>query len=199
MRKMMDGLYTWSIFNEEKKLPFNGLYLKTAFAAVLIDPPPMSDEDRDEAEKLGRPAAVFLTNKHHTRGSAAFRERWGAKISIHKNDLPLMEIPVDASFNDGETLAQELKAIRIPDAKTPGECALYWAKEKTMIVGDAVIGKPPGGLSMLPDEKFKDPRKAKDGLNVLLEFDFERLLVGDGASIDRNARQVLDEFLNKQG
>jgi len=195
MKKLHESLYTWSLYNEEKQLDFNGLYLKTLHHSVLIDPPPMQDSDLAEVEFLGKPHRIYLTNKHHTRNSAPLRERWGAKVFIHEDDAPLMEISVDGTFSDGELLENELEAIRIPDAKTPGECAFYWKKNGILIVGDAMIGKPEGKLSMLPDEKFKDPKRARQGLLALRGLEFEKLLVGDGYSIYSNAKQALEELL----
>lgn len=196
MKKLLDDLYTWHIFNEQKKLNFNGLYLKTGDSWLLIDPPPMSEDDIAFVEETGRPKSILLTNKHHTRASLDHRARWGARIYVHEKDQPIMEIMVDDTFSDGATLEGELKVIRIPDAKTPGEVALYWEKNKTLIVGDAVIGKPAGSLSMLSDDKFKDPRKAREGLRVLGEVPFERLLVGDGTSLLSNAKSVFEKFLH---
>jgi len=197
MKKVREDIYTWSQFNEEKQLDFNGLYLKTARKSVLIDPPPMGEADMEEVESLGKPHRIYLTNKHHTRNSEEFRRRWGSHVYIHEDDKPLMEIPVDGTFSDGELLEEELEAVRIPDAKTPGECAFYWKKNGVLILGDALIGKPEGSLSMLPDEKFKDPVAARHGLSVLRGLDFEKLFVGDGSSIFSNAKQALDEFLRQ--
>jgi glyoxylase-like metal-dependent hydrolase (beta-lactamase superfamily II) len=195
MEKIVSDLFTWNIFNEEKKLNFNGLYLKAGGSFLLIDPPPMSNQDREFIERLGKPTKICITNKHHTRASIDFRHDWGARIHIHERDLPLMEIVVDDTFSDGDILEGELKVIPISHAKTPGEVALYWEKNKTMIIGDAVIGKPEGGLSMLPDEKFKDPKLARQGLKVLRQFDFDKLLVGDGTSILNDAKAVFENFL----
>jgi hypothetical protein len=65
-----------------------------------------------------------------------------------------------------------------------------------MIVGDALIGKQPGSVSMLPPEKYTDPAKARDGLRRLLKYNFDSLLVGDGASILSGAKPVVETALN---
>jgi glyoxylase-like metal-dependent hydrolase (beta-lactamase superfamily II) len=197
MEQLFDNLYSWHVFNEDKKLNFNGLYLRPAGDWILLDPPSLSEENIAFIEKTGIPRRIYLTNKHHTRASAEHRKRWGSTLLIHERDQPLMEIPVDGTFSDGDRLEEELKVLGIPHAKTPGESAFFWAKNKTLIVGDAVIGKPAGGLSMLPDEKFKDPKLARQGLSILLELPAERLLVGDGTPILENARSVLEQFLSQ--
>lgn len=196
MYRVLDGLYTWNVFNEEKQLPFNGLYLQTPTHAVLIDPPLMTPEDIAEVETLGVPLKIYLSNKHHTRASADHRARWGCRLFIHEDDKPIMEIAVDGTFSDGELLDDALEVIRIPNAKTPGECAFFWKPREIMIVGDALIGKPPGGLSVLPDDKFKDPVAARQGLSVLRGLEFKTLMVGDGQSLLDNARPIVESFLH---
>jgi len=197
MKMIREDIYTWSVFNEEKQLDFNGLYLRTSHRALLIDPPPMSEADRQQVDSLGKPQGIYLTNKHHTRASAEHRDHWGIPLHVHESELPLMEIPADSTFSDGELIDEELEVVRILDAKTPGECAFYWKKNGVLIVGDALIGKPPGALSLLPDEKFKDPEAFRRGLSVLRGFEFQKLLVGDGDSIFSNAKQALEEFLHR--
>ena len=194
MYRVLNEIYSWSVFNAEKQINFNGLYLKTPARAILIDPPPMTPEDIQEVETSGIPEKIYLTNKHHTRASQEHRERWGCQVLIHADDAPLMEIPVDQTFSDGEILEDSLEVIRVLNAKTPGECAFLWKTHCVLIVGDALIGKPAGKLSMLPDDKYKDPVAARQGLLALRGLDFNKLLVGDGQSILENARPVLEEF-----
>jgi glyoxylase-like metal-dependent hydrolase (beta-lactamase superfamily II) len=79
--------------------------------------------------------------------------------------------------------------------KSPGETAFYIKDQQIMILGDALIGKVPGEVSMLPPDKYKDPAKAKTCLNQLLEYDFETLLVGDGISILKGAKEAVKNFL----
>jgi glyoxylase-like metal-dependent hydrolase (beta-lactamase superfamily II) len=197
MEKFSDRLYSWQVFNDEKKLNFNGLYLRPSEDWILVDPPSLSETEIIFIEKTGKPRKIYLTNKHHTRASSEHRKRWGSTLFIHKRDQPLMEIPVDGTFSDEEILEKELKVIGIPHSKTPGESAFFWSNTRTLIIGDAVIGKPAGALSLLPDEKFKDPKLARQGLTVLRELPVERLMVGDGIPILENAGTVLKQFLSQ--
>jgi len=67
--------------------------------------------------------------------------------------------------------------IHVSGAKSPGECALLFPPAKALILGDALIGKPKGKLTMLPPEKFPDPSKAVEGVRALLEHAFDAVLV----------------------
>jgi glyoxylase-like metal-dependent hydrolase (beta-lactamase superfamily II) len=107
-----------------------------------------------------------------------------------------MEIKIDRAFKDGDLLPGGMKAIHIPDAKSPGESPLFLDRGKgILILGDALIGKPPGRLNLMPPEKYKDPSKAREGIRVLLNHTFDAILVGDGASILTGGRRAIEEFL----
>jgi hypothetical protein len=64
-----------------------------------------------------------------------------------------------------------------------------------LIVGDALIGKPAGAVSMLAAEKYADLGKAREGLRRLLIYNFESLLVGDGTSIMTGAKTAVERTL----
>jgi len=66
---------------------------------------------------------------------------------------------------------------------------------KIIIAGDALIGKVPSQINMLPSDKHNDITKAKVGLKELLKHEVETLLVGDGESILKEAKEVVVKFL----
>jgi hypothetical protein len=66
-----------------------------------------------------------------------------------------------------------------------------------LILGDALIGKPPGALSLLPPEKFADPERARTGAARLAELDVDVVLVGDGVSILARGRSALETFAHQ--
>jgi hypothetical protein len=39
----------------------------------------------------------------------------------------------------------------------PGEVALCWHERKVLIIGDAIIGNPPGQCGLLPEKVVNDP------------------------------------------
>ena len=96
---------------------------------------------------------------------------------------------------DGDALPCGLISIKLENQKSPGESAFFLKERGVMIVGDALIGKVPGKLNMLPPDKYKDPELAKKGLNKLLDFEFQSLLVGDGVSILKDAKKEVKSFL----
>ncbi len=64
-----------------------------------------------------------------------------------------------------------------------------------LIVGDAVIGNPPGHCGLLRELVMDDPARLRDSVRRLLDLDFDTLLVGDGEPILEGAKARLEELV----
>ncbi|MBI2374889.1 MAG: hypothetical protein HYV07_12910 [Deltaproteobacteria bacterium] len=197
LKRVAEGIHTFAKFSEEKQLDFNGWHLAIGGTFVLIDPPQATDETVNRIRNLGAPTRILLTNKDHRRAAPFFREVFGAPISISVLDRPLVDARIDETFAPGDVLLGGLEVIGIPDSKSVGECAFFWPERRALFLGDALIGKPPGALSLLPAEKFSDVNKARAGLSVLGALDVDMVLVGDGVSILEQGAQALRDFLSR--
>jgi glyoxylase-like metal-dependent hydrolase (beta-lactamase superfamily II) len=201
IKETLPGLYSWSEYSEEKKLDFNGLLVIGKSHSVIIDPPDLGKNDELELKDIiyshsSCPLkAVLLTNVHHERASGLLKNKFSVPVWINKLDKETMEASADKTFIGGDILFCGIQAVQLEHQKSPGETAFYFKDQQIMILGDALIGKVPGEVSMLPPDKYKDPAKAKIGLNQLLEYDFETLLVGDGTSILNGAKEAVKTFL----
>jgi len=80
--------------------------------------------------------------------------------------------------------------------KSPGEVVLHWPERKILVVGDAVVGDPPGKCKLLPDKVVDDPPRFRESARALLALDFDTLLVGDGVAILQSAKERLRELVN---
>ena len=199
MDEILKDVYTWSVYSEEKKLNFNGHFIVSQhplFGNVIIDPPQASDSDLEQMESLGFVQHIIITNRDHIRRSEEFQQKFGADIQINTNDITGNAIVSDRNFNHGDMIAGFLQAVVIPDNKSPGETALFWADRKILFLGDALIGKPPGIVTLLPEEKYDDIVKAKAGIRILQNLDFKHLLLGDGESILRKGKEVVSKYFN---
>ena len=196
MKEILPGIFQWSWFSQEKGMDFNGHMVVEGNERVIIDPPPMSPEDQIQIERHQPIRYILITNRDHVREAEACRKIFRAKVLVPEQDVPEIPIQVDGTYKNGEGLPCGLKAIHIPDAKSPGECAFLLNRGKgVLILGDALIGKPPGKFNLLPPDKFADPKKAKKGLKVLLKVSFDAVLVGDGVSILIQGKQAVQDFL----
>ena len=199
MDEILKDVYTWSVYSEEKKLNFNGHFIVSQhplFGNVIIDPPQANDSDLEQMESLGFVQHIIITNRDHIRRSEEFQQKFGADIHINTNDITGSAMVSDRNFNHGDMIAGFLQAVVIPDNKTPGETALFWADREILFLGDALIGKPPGIVTLLPEEKYDDIVKAKAGIRILQNLDFKHLLLGDGESILRKGKEVVSKYFN---
>lgn len=196
MKQLLPGIWQWSWFSEEKQLDFNGLFMLVGEHRVLVDPPPMASEDRLQIRKSGQLDYILLTNRDHEREAAVCQAEFGCQVMVPEADASQMAIKADKTYKDGELLPGGIWAIHLKDQKSPGESALFLQQgQGIMILGDALVGKPPGSLTMLPAEKYADPAKAREGLARLLKYRFDALLPGDGAPILTGAKAVVERTL----
>ena len=199
MDEILKNVYTWSKYSDEKKLNFNGHFIVSQhplFGNVVIDPPQASDSDLEQMESLGFVQHIIITNRDHTRRSEEFQQKFDAEIHMNTNDIISNDIVSGRNFNDGDMIAGFLQAVVIPDNKSPGETALFWAEREILFLGDALIGKPPGSVTLLPEEKYDDILKAKAGIRILQDLDFKHLLLGDGDSILHKGKEVVSQYFN---
>lgn len=83
--------------------------------------------------------------------------------------------------------------VSVP-GKSPGEIAFHWPERRLLIVGDAVIGNPPGRCGLLREAVMDDPPRLRGSVRGLLDLDFDTLLVGDGVPILQDAKARLGEL-----
>lgn len=188
----------WSWYSEEKGMNFNGYLIGQGKERVVIDPPQMTIDDKQDLSIDGA-KAVIVTNRDHIREAMECRLLLNTKVWAPEADASEMgTITIDHTYKDGDLLPAGLKVVAIPNGKSPGESALYLNQRGGIFVlGDALIGMPDGTLKLLPPEKYSDIKKAKEGLRRLLDYEFEIVLVGDGKPILSGGKKAVEAFLNR--
>ena len=195
MREIVDGIVTWSSFSEPHGYDFNGYFVRHPAGNLCIDP---VEPPADIFELLTREgvARVLLTNRNHVRRANLVRERTGATVSIHPADADYARqqgATIDVELRTGERVGPFV-VVGVP-GKSPGEVAFHCPVRRRLVVGDAVIGNPPGALSLLREKVMDDPARLRASIRALAELDFDVLLTGDGAPILRDARARLHELV----
>jgi glyoxylase-like metal-dependent hydrolase (beta-lactamase superfamily II) len=195
MREIVDGIFGWSWLSEPHGYNFNGYLVHHPSGNLCIDPVEPTPEVIDRLVRDGV-SRILLTNRNHVRRANLVRERTGAPIAIH---------PADATYarEQGAIVDQELHAgnrigpftvIGVP-GKSPGEVAFHCPKRHVLIVGDAVIGNPPGKLTLLRERVLDDPARLRASVEALAELTIEVLLPGDGEPILRDVQDRLRELI----
>ena len=198
MREILNEIFTWSWFSEPHGYNFSGHLIRHAEGNLCIDPVEPGEEGLDEIARLGA-TRILLTNRNHSRASNKVRERTGARASIHPDDAAHAR-DQGTALDDALAVAQTIGPLLVVGApgKSSGEVALHWPERHLLIVGDAVIGNPPGQCGLLPERVMDEPPRLRDSVRSLLDLDFDTLLVGDGVSILEGAkdrlRALVDSF-----
>ena len=196
MNEIITGILTWAWFSQPHGYHFNGYLVRHPEGNLCIDPVPPGDADLAEIVRIGV-SSVLLTNRNHSRAANLVRERTGASTLIHPDDAAHAKgqgAEIDRDLNVGETVGP-LAIVAVP-GKSPGEVALHWPERSLLIVGDAVIGNPPGRCGLLREKVMDDPARLRQSVRKLLDLEFDTLLLGDGASILHDAKMRLKELVD---
>ena len=195
MNEIVTDIFTWAWCSEPHGYNFNGYLVRHPEGNLCIDPVPLGDADLAEILRMGV-TKILLTNRNHSRATNVVRTRTDAKTFIHPDDAAHARsqgAEIDGEINVGESIGP-LKIVAVP-GKSPGEVALHWPERSLLIVGDAVIGNPPGQCGLLREKAMDDPARLRQSVRKLLALDFDTLLFGDGASILHDARLRLKELV----
>lgn len=195
MHELLPGIFTWSRRSEPHGYDFNGYFVPHAQGNVCIDPVEPDPETLARLAELGV-ATIVLTNRNHSRAANAVRARTGARTLIHPADAERARGPgtiIDGELAEGTAIGPFV----VVDAagKSPGEIALHWPARKILVVGDAIIGNPPGACSLVRESLTDDPPQLRRTVARLATLDFDALLVGDGTPILTNARAAVEALV----
>ena len=195
MNEIVPDIFTWAWFSEPHGYNFNGYLVRHAEGNLCIDPVPPDEGDVAAIVRMGV-SMILLTNRNHSRAANLMRTRTAARTLIHRDDAAHAKsqgAQIDGELAVGQRIGP-LTIVAVP-GKSPGEVALHWPERQLLIVGDAVIGNPPGRCALLREKVMDDPARLKASVRNLLELDFDTLLVGDGASILGDAKARLQELV----
>jgi len=195
MRDIVTDILTWPWFSEPHGYNFNGHLVRDPGGNVCIDPVEPTEDDLAALVRAGV-AWIVLTNRNHSRAANRVRASTGARTVIHADDADHarnQETELDDALEVGATIGP----LEVVDAsgKSPGEVALLWRERGILIVGDAIIGNPPGQCGLLPERVMDDPARLRTSVRAFLDLDFDILLVGDGEAILRDAKARVKELV----
>jgi glyoxylase-like metal-dependent hydrolase (beta-lactamase superfamily II) len=195
MREILPGIFSWPWFSEPHGYNFNGHFIRHADGNLCIDPVEPSEEDLAEMARQGV-ARILITNRNHSRAANKIRARTGARTAIHPADAPHARSE-GAELDDELRIGDKVGPFVVVGApgKSPGEVVLHWPERKILVVGDALVGDPPGKCKLLPDKVVDDPPRFRESARGLLALDFDVLLVGDGVPILQSAKERLRELV----
>jgi glyoxylase-like metal-dependent hydrolase (beta-lactamase superfamily II) len=196
--KVTEDIWMWSIYNEDKDIHFNGYIIRLEDSCIIVDPPSANELlfDAIRAITVNHPVRlVVITNRDHERESLAFKLQYDVPVAAPELDAPLLEANPDQMLHDGDMLPGGIRVVHLPNQKSPGEIALYIESRKMLFLGDALWGKPMHHLTMLPDDKYVDKAKAREGLQRLLKLNVQTVLPCDGEPVMQNAQSLIADAI----
>ena len=187
-------LYSWSSFDTERNVDFNGIAWIRPEGNLLVDPVHLSSHDMAHLSSLGGAAWVVITNSDHLRAALSIAKVFEAQIAGPAAEKETFPIACHRWLTDGEELAPQLQVFEMAGSKTPGELALL-LEGTTLITGDLVRAHRAGSLMILPDDKLQNRAAAAASVQRLAAIsDIEAVLVGDGWSVFRDGHEQLKEL-----
>jgi glyoxylase-like metal-dependent hydrolase (beta-lactamase superfamily II) len=162
MREILPGIFTWGSTYADRPWDLNGYAIRLDGCTVLVDPPAPGEDDWPSFDLIKPIAKIVLTNRDHVRDAELFRTRCAARLVAGADEVTqLAPIAIDEAVREGDLIAGALRVIHLP-GKSAGEIGLYFdpahhAVSREMggilLLGDAIIGNPPGALSLIPEPK----------------------------------------------
>lgn len=204
MRELLPGIFTWGSTYADRPWDLNGYALRLEHETMLVDPPEPEAARWSSFDALKPITKIILTNRDHVRAAELFRARYKARLVTGAAEVAqFAPVSIDETVREGDNIAIGLCVINLP-GKSPGEIGLYFDPLKhpvsrtaggILLLGDALIGHPPGALALIPAEKLDDRAQLKKSLLKLLDYDFEVLLLCDGQPVLSDGKLKVSEFL----
>src|ERR1700756_2250189 len=157
MREILPGIFTWGSTYADRPWDLNGYAIKLEQGTVLVDPPAPEEPDWPIFNLIRPITKIVLTNRDHVRDAELFGTRFGARVVAGVDEVTqLAPITVDETVSEGDLIASALRVIHLP-GKSAGEIGLYFSQAHhalspehggILLLGDAIIGNPPGALGL---------------------------------------------------
>jgi hypothetical protein len=192
-------IFTFSRFDPERNIDFNGWFLVREGGNVLVDPVEMSEHDIAHARELGGVAWIVITNSDHVRAAPELAKAFHAEVAGPAAEREGFPVACDRWLGSGDAAFAGIEIVALDGSKTPGELALV-VDGDTLITGDLVRAHKGGGIHLLPDAKLVDRDAALASLRALAEEHHLRaVLVGDGWPLFADAHAHLRDLVERPG
>jgi glyoxylase-like metal-dependent hydrolase (beta-lactamase superfamily II) len=177
---------------------------------IIVDTamrPESVDKIGEELKSIGKNwndvKLILITHKHgdHTKNIAKIVEHTHAPVKAHELEAPLIEKVIGVRVEGlphGTILPYcgGIEVIHIPGHSEGNACYLL-LKRKTLIAGDTIFGDDLGNITEPPERYCLDSKLAAKNISVLLEYDFDSLLITHGLDTMIDAKKKIKKLVEK--
>lgn len=199
---VLTGLHTWSVFQPDRRIDFNGVFWRREAGNVLIDPMPLTVEGERFIAAHGGVSLVLVSNADHFRAAGEIATRYGATIAAPAGDrerFGARAAAVGCWFESAAGLPagleDDLEVHWLRGGKSAVEAAFYLRPLRALFFADAVRSHVSGVLRLLPEDKLSDAARLCADLRALRDLNLAAILLGDGDCLFTGARSAFLEFL----
>jgi glyoxylase-like metal-dependent hydrolase (beta-lactamase superfamily II) len=146
---------------------------------------------------------ILITHKHgdHVNNISKIVELTSAPVKAHELEAPLIEKAVGVrveGLSTGTILPHcgGIEVIHIPGHSEGNACYLL-RKMKLLIAGDTIFGDEHGNITAPPDKYCLDAKAATKNLSILLDYDFDSLLISHGLDTIKDAKKKIKNLIEK--
>jgi len=207
--KIAPHLWRWTGRHEEWEEDVGSIWHETEDGVVLVDPilPPEDAEKflrHFDREVVDQQVHVLVTVFWHTRSTADFVERYGARVwapARGKAAIGRRAGIVTDAFRPGAALPGGVQAF--PTARA-AEVVFWIPRHRALVPGDVLLGEGakgggtrragPGGIRLCPESWLPEGKGHAElgaSLAPLLDLPLERILVSHGRPVLERARDAL--------
>lgn len=149
---------------------------------------------------------IIITHAHgdHINNLPQVKKLTGAEVLIGDGDEVALEkrtgIPADIILDTGDIIGAcgNIEVICVP-GHTDGNLCLLLHKYKALIAGDTIIGDNTDSIHIFPPYGYStDTGAAVNNLKLLMDIDFDALLVSHGRNVFSGAKSIVKEMLVRE-
>jgi glyoxylase-like metal-dependent hydrolase (beta-lactamase superfamily II)/ferredoxin len=178
-------------YHSEKSFGATSYFIQRPEGNILIDSPRFASVLVKRIEELGGIKYQFLTHRDDVADHEKFKQHFGCKRIIHKNDKTFSIRDIEIGLDGSEAIQIEPGLLIIPvPGHTKGHSVLLY-REKFLFTGDHLAYSP--GLKNL--YAFKDTcwyswSEQIKSMKKLLDYSFEWVLPGHGRRFNTDKKTM---------
>ncbi len=195
-------VHTFSQYQPDRRIDFNGFLWTRPAGGVLIDPLPLDAAGLEVLAELGGAALILVTNADHWRATTGLAKSLGAVVTAplwERERLGPNAAQVTHWFERTADLPAALRGHLdlewVHGGKSAAEPVLDLLAEHAFLFSDIVRSHVSGRLMLLPDAKLTDRVRAVADLKRLSGRSLEAVLLGDGDCLFTGASAEFERFV----